>query len=169
MTTAHPRFGAATAPSKSTKLTVSPLAILLVLVLASCSPTLATPSRDSGDPSSPVAEAGASPLQTIREATTPKAATTTNEHKHQHAAGHDHPAPPMAMPGGSPDHAPHGHGDGDGDGAPPASPMSPAASSSASTAPPAAPAVYACPMHPDVRANAPGQCPRCGMKLELTR
>lgn len=28
-------------------------------------------------------------------------------------------------------------------------------------------AVYACPMHPDVTANAPGTCPRCGMTLAL--
>ena len=26
-------------------------------------------------------------------------------------------------------------------------------------------AVYTCPMHPDVRLPAPGQCPKCGMKL----
>jgi hypothetical protein len=26
-------------------------------------------------------------------------------------------------------------------------------------------AVYTCPMHPEVRMNRPGKCPRCGMKL----
>jgi len=26
--------------------------------------------------------------------------------------------------------------------------------------------VYTCPMHPEVRENKPGQCPKCGMKLE---
>jgi heavy metal-binding protein len=26
-------------------------------------------------------------------------------------------------------------------------------------------AVYTCPMHPDVVANSPGKCPRCGMNL----
>jgi len=27
-------------------------------------------------------------------------------------------------------------------------------------------AVYACPMHPDVKSDKPGKCPKCGMKLE---
>lgn len=26
--------------------------------------------------------------------------------------------------------------------------------------------VYSCPMHPEVRQPGPGQCPKCGMKLE---
>lgn len=26
---------------------------------------------------------------------------------------------------------------------------------------------YACPMHPEVTSDAPGRCPKCGMKLEL--
>ena len=26
-------------------------------------------------------------------------------------------------------------------------------------------AVYTCPMHPEVRSNEPGQCPKCGMTL----
>src|SRR5438874_4189747 len=30
---------------------------------------------------------------------------------------------------------------------------------------PKAHTVYTCPMHPDVRAAAPGKCPRCGMTL----
>ncbi len=25
---------------------------------------------------------------------------------------------------------------------------------------------FQCPMHPDVRSNAPGKCPRCGMKMK---
>jgi Cu+-exporting ATPase len=33
------------------------------------------------------------------------------------------------------------------------------------TAPPAAP-IYTCPMHPEIRQNAPGACPKCGMALE---
>ena len=28
------------------------------------------------------------------------------------------------------------------------------------------PAVYTCPMHPDVKASAPGRCPKCGMMLK---
>ncbi len=27
---------------------------------------------------------------------------------------------------------------------------------------------YTCPMHPDVRSDSPGKCPRCGMKLQPT-
>ena len=30
------------------------------------------------------------------------------------------------------------------------------------------PETYVCPMHPEVRANAPGRCPKCGMNLVLT-
>jgi rubrerythrin len=26
--------------------------------------------------------------------------------------------------------------------------------------------IYTCPMHPEVKENAPGKCPKCGMKLE---
>ena len=27
-------------------------------------------------------------------------------------------------------------------------------------------AIYTCPMHPEVRQNGPGVCPKCGMTLE---
>ena len=27
-------------------------------------------------------------------------------------------------------------------------------------------AVYSCPMHPEVKASAPGRCPKCGMALQ---
>ncbi len=30
---------------------------------------------------------------------------------------------------------------------------------------PIPPAVYHCPMHPEVRSNRPGHCPKCGMTL----
>lgn len=30
----------------------------------------------------------------------------------------------------------------------------------------AEPTVYACPMHPEVRSDEPGKCPKCGMALE---
>ena len=29
--------------------------------------------------------------------------------------------------------------------------------------------VYTCPMHPEVRSDKPGKCPKCGMPLELTK
>lgn len=29
--------------------------------------------------------------------------------------------------------------------------------------------VYTCPMHPEVKSNKPGNCPKCGMKLELQK
>jgi membrane fusion protein, copper/silver efflux system len=28
---------------------------------------------------------------------------------------------------------------------------------------------YTCPMHPDVVSNKPGKCPKCGMKLTLSK
>jgi len=37
--------------------------------------------------------------------------------------------------------------------------------SSASTSAPHA-VVWVCPMHPEVKQNAPGACPKCGMALE---
>ena len=43
----------------------------------------------------------------------------------------------------------------------------PTATASSSTAPtPAAGAVYTCPMHPEIRQDQPGNCPKCGMTLE---
>lgn len=32
-----------------------------------------------------------------------------------------------------------------------------------------APAVYTCPMHPEVRERNPGNCPKCGMHLVLSK
>src|SRR5687768_14177828 len=49
-------------------------------------------------------------------------------------------------------HAGHGHGH--------------AQAPSAAPVPPASGAVYVCPMHPEIRRNEPGTCPKCGMALE---
>lgn len=29
--------------------------------------------------------------------------------------------------------------------------------------------VYTCPMHPEVKSDKPGQCPKCGMDLEVAK
>ena len=29
--------------------------------------------------------------------------------------------------------------------------------------------LYICPMHPEVQSEKPGSCPRCGMRLEVTK
>lgn len=34
---------------------------------------------------------------------------------------------------------------------------------------PAPGAVYTCPHHPEVKMNKPGECPKCGMKLEVKK
>ena len=34
-------------------------------------------------------------------------------------------------------------------------------------APASAKAIYTCPMHPEVQQDHPGECPKCGMTLEL--
>jgi hypothetical protein len=46
----------------------------------------------------------------------------------------------------------------------PPMPQLPKAARSAAQAAPAL--VYSCPMHPEVRSNGPGKCPKCGMNLE---
>ena len=47
----------------------------------------------------------------------------------------------------------------------PAAPAAAEGASSAPAAPTSIPASYTCPMHPEVHAAQPGQCPRCGMGL----
>jgi len=47
----------------------------------------------------------------------------------------------------------------------PTSAASPARSASAASTAAQAATVYTCPMHPEVRSSAPGQCPKCGMTL----
>jgi Cu+-exporting ATPase len=50
--------------------------------------------------------------------------------------------------------------------APPAAPAAPAAFVTPSKEEPAG-AIYTCPMHPEIRQDHPGNCPKCGMTLEL--
>lgn len=104
-----------------------------------CSPTLATPSAQSADPSSPSAAPGRSPLAAEPTKAPPQAGS---EPSHEHGHG----APP------GPEHAGHqGHGKTE----------AAAPASSSQTA-----AVFACPMHPEVRGTGPSLCPKCNMKLE---
>ncbi|WBY01325.1 copper-translocating P-type ATPase [Ramlibacter tataouinensis] len=58
-----------------------------------------------------------------------------------------------------PDHAHHGHGAGGHRGHAPAQPLSAAGGAPEGT-------IYTCPMHPEIRQDRPGNCPKCGMTLE---
>jgi Cu+-exporting ATPase len=73
-------------------------------------------------------------------------AHAAHEHQHQHEHGHTH------------EHEAHAHGGHD-------------HAAHTSAAPPAAdgPVEYTCPMHPEVRQDHPGSCPKCGMALEPVR
>jgi Cu+-exporting ATPase len=51
-------------------------------------------------------------------------------------------------------HAHHAHG------------TSPVVSAEAGAQPPAGTTIYTCPMHPEIRQDHPGNCPKCGMTLE---
>ncbi|WP_083438444.1 copper-transporting P-type ATPase [Caldimonas brevitalea] len=71
--------------------------------------------------------------------------------------------------GGMPRHeAAHGHDHGQGhhrgDGAGPEARPAPAKAPAAAPATPGA--IYTCPMHPEIRQDRPGNCPKCGMTLE---
>jgi len=72
---------------------------------------------------------------------THEASAPDDEHRAQHGH-HRHPAH-------------HGHHGDDGRAAAPASPE-----------PPPPGTIYTCPMHPEVRQDHPGHCPKCGMALE---
>ena len=71
--------------------------------------------------------------------------TRAHQHEgHARAQSHDH------------DHSHHHHGGHE---------PSPGAQGTADEAPPAG-TIYTCPMHPEVRQDHPGNCPKCGMTLE---
>ncbi|AKJ30720.1 copper ABC transporter ATPase [Caldimonas brevitalea] len=67
--------------------------------------------------------------------------------RHEAAHGHD-----------------HGQGHHRGDGAGPEARPAPAKAPAAAPATPGA--IYTCPMHPEIRQDRPGNCPKCGMTLE---
>jgi Cu+-exporting ATPase len=69
---------------------------------------------------------------------------TMAAHGHQHHHGHDRA----------------GHGS-----PPPLAPEPPAGATEPERRPPAG-VIYTCPMHPEVRSDRPGSCPKCGMALE---
>jgi Cu+-exporting ATPase len=72
-----------------------------------------------------------------------------HEHHHQeHQQGH---------------HQGHGHGPGHAHAPPPAGAPAPFAGRDPG---PAAGTLYTCPMHPEIRQDHPGNCPKCGMALE---
>ena len=80
---------------------------------------------------------------------------SASPHSHDHSAHQDHP--PLNKPGPLPEDA-HNHGHQDA-----------TAATTQSGEPPAAPtpgAIYTCPMHPEIRRDQPGTCPKCGMTLE---
>ncbi|MBO9676935.1 MAG: copper-translocating P-type ATPase [Acidovorax sp.] len=73
-------------------------------------------------------------------------------HEHHHHGGHGEGAAHQDHAAHAHDHhAHHGHA------APPPQ---------GTEVPPAAGTVYTCPMHPEVRQDRPGNCPKCGMALE---
>src|SRR5688572_28604731 len=94
--------------------------------------------------------------------------TETSRMHHDSTPGQPHPTP--SEPAGSccahgahsekgerPSHAAEKHEQAQGAGAEPRT-----AATTLGTDP-----VYTCPMHPEVRENHPGTCPKCGMALEL--
>ncbi|MFZ5894601.1 MAG: heavy metal-binding domain-containing protein [Myxococcota bacterium] len=125
----------------------TPIAFKLASIgalLGACSAGPIPVSHSPGDPASPAAPEGTNPL--IASAAAPKHAAdpAPSEHdhgEHEHGA-HDHGAMPAPMP------------------------SAPAPAANGTTPPAAAEGVtYVCPMHPEVTSNAPGVCPKCGMKL----
>ncbi len=89
-------------------------------------------------------DAGTVPAQENSPMTTPK-------HPHDHSTQHDH----AGMSAHEHDHL-HKHED--------AAP--PVITNDDQTATPAPGTIYTCPMHPEIRRNEPGNCPKCGMTLE---
>ncbi len=73
-----------------------------------------------------------------------KPAATLPAHEHEHGNAHAHAHAPSHDPGAQ------GH--------PPVTVVN--------VSPPAVDAVYTCPMHPEIRQDHPGNCPKCGMTLE---
>ncbi len=72
------------------------------------------------------------------------------DEKHAHHGHHGHPVAPAGEPEEKSCCASH----------------QPAQPQPATTPPPPAGTIYICPMHPEVRQDHPGSCPKCGMALE---
>ncbi|MFZ5894706.1 MAG: heavy metal-binding domain-containing protein [Myxococcota bacterium] len=115
--------------------------------LGACSAGPLPVSQSLRDPASPAAPEGTNPL--VASAGAPKRETERPQGEHP-PSDHDHGA--------------HGHGDHD-HGTPPASMRSAPTPAGNEGAPATEGLTYVCPMHPEVTSNAPGVCPKCGMKL----
>jgi len=131
-------------PCALRRLFVGTLSVALALV--GCTPTeIEISGKDPANPAAPVASLvpiGAA----LESGFDPQSAASTRKSPDPHA-GHDmgHESPADAS---SPAHHGHGHQPAD------AGDQSPAA------------AAWTCPMHPEVRKSAQGNCPICGMKLQ---
>lgn len=145
------------------------LVVTWIGFLAGCTSTPERPTTAT-DPSNPDAEAtperqvasvlaaDASPLAAVPAAPSEGAATQHNAHRHgSGSGGQQRPVPDhQGATTESADDAgmPSAHGDH-------------GAHTDAGESPEQR--VHTCPMHPEVRANGPGRCPKCGMALKPTK
>lgn len=127
------------------------------LGLVGCAGPLPSDPATSGDhPANPNAPTAAFPLpsQTLAVADAPSEPLPPSGHQHAGTGDDDAPA---SLPGeAGMDHAAMGHD---------MASMSRPTTKPSSQPTTQAAAIYTCPMHPEVRADAPGRCPICGMKL----
>jgi hypothetical protein len=136
-------------------------ALLLVPSCATAPPAKAT-KIDPSNPDAPEAHhlevtalaalpAATNADEVPRQPTSPRSTSGGHGHHHHGASSPpDNAAPPADAAGAS--HAAHEHGKNQ----PAAEPSSPDG----------AKAIYTCPMHPEVTSDKPGNCPKCGMRLQ---
>ncbi|HEX2251771.1 MAG TPA: heavy metal-binding domain-containing protein [Thermoanaerobaculia bacterium] len=121
------------------------LVLAAPLLLAACATQVMLPPLPECHPANPAAPTTpvAAPSAVLERTTPVPAAEPALPEAHGGHSGHGEGGAQAAegMPGGGMAGAHAGHGD-------------------------EAAAAYACPMHPEVRSEAPGTCPRCGMALE---